>query len=1035
MVTKRLKGSRLVAIVGLACAGALAPVAAANDEPVVITRSFEQTGFAGHLRVKQTGDWPLDVVPSSDDLNSGFAPTPSGAPSFGFSHAAHWIAFDINNRDNPDSVFYLELAHPVLDHVSLFSIDAAGYVNERRTGDHYPFSQRDVSYRDFIFKLEIPPGTTRHFTVAIRSTSSISAPLTLWQRQAFEDKRSPEQMLLGLYYGAILGLILYNAFIYFSTRDQGFILYAIFDALLLLAFMASNGLAFQYLWPSSTYWPNVAPTIGSCSAAVLMNLFVRNFLGLQKTRRGQILLIFATIDAVWCALGLVLDPSISFPVAVAIMLPEIAFIVVISIRDWLRGSRDAAFFCVAWMPLIASCTAYLLTKFGVIGVNLMTIHGPAIGSVAETLVLSLGVGDRYSALKRTQVRDQRRVIAGLKTIEHLKIQLETLLEATKKMAAAPSSFEAARVAMSYAISSVPSFHKAGLAVYVAPGKDQGPIEGERWRGAEFVREGVLTSESAFATAAAPKMVEADPMVLEVAMTWGDTALGVVRVSGHNRETYEVAEQNFFQTLISSMALAITNLDHKGNLEELVRARTNELQGALRLVTEKATKIQKILDHIQQGIVTFDNSLSIDADFSHFFATLYQRQGGQIAGANVIDVAFSSSSLTSDEMAQARNVLSSAVGEMNMFWEINAHLLPTETTVKIDQTPRTIASEWIPFVSLDGMIERIMLSVRDLTAQRALEEKVKLNEQENVRLMNAISVLIQHDRPRVEAFLIETTERLALVQEAVASHSLSPKISRELHTIKGSCRLLGFRDVAEAVHDAETCLGHAANDDKDWPLFAAQVEKVSDQMAYYTRIFETYLSGKGSDGDTAGGWSLNYFAGSALPMVMKALADAGLGLVGYSCDDRVLAWSPGVARRLGPMLTHGLNNAVDHGYVLAKRKGKAVGPVSLTFAAAIESSKIVVRIVDRGAGIDLVALRSKGPLGADPFELLFDDGISTAGSLTLTSGRGVGLGAVRHEARELGGDVTIRNNSDGPGTTLEITLPLVSVQQAEPGLAV
>jgi chemotaxis protein histidine kinase CheA len=92
------------------------------------------------------------------------------------------------------------------------------------------------------------------------------------------------------------------------------------------------------------------------------------------------------------------------------------------------------------------------------------------------------------------------------------------------------------------------------------------------------------------------------------------------------------------------------------------------------------------------------------------------------------------------------------------------------------------------------------------------------------------------------------------------------------------------------------------------------------------------------------------------------------------------------------------------------------------------SDVVVCIRDDGAGIDWARVATKAearglPHGtkAELEEALFADGLSTRDVTSEISGRGVGMGALRHAVRELGGRVEIHSRT-GRGTTLEIRVP-------------
>jgi two-component system, chemotaxis family, sensor kinase CheA len=90
--------------------------------------------------------------------------------------------------------------------------------------------------------------------------------------------------------------------------------------------------------------------------------------------------------------------------------------------------------------------------------------------------------------------------------------------------------------------------------------------------------------------------------------------------------------------------------------------------------------------------------------------------------------------------------------------------------------------------------------------------------------------------------------------------------------------------------------------------------------------------------------------------------------------------------------------------------------------------------DDGRGVDLEAVRRvaqrRGLLSAetqqlgpeDVLRLLLKGGISTSGTVTEVSGRGIGLDIVREAANRLGGEVSVRTEAR-TGTTLEIAVPV------------
>jgi two-component system chemotaxis sensor kinase CheA len=129
------------------------------------------------------------------------------------------------------------------------------------------------------------------------------------------------------------------------------------------------------------------------------------------------------------------------------------------------------------------------------------------------------------------------------------------------------------------------------------------------------------------------------------------------------------------------------------------------------------------------------------------------------------------------------------------------------------------------------------------------------------------------------------------------------------------------------------------------------------------------------------------------------------------------------------LMHIIRNALDHGIEPAQERmaaGKdAKGHVSLT--AYQQGNSVVIDVSDDGRGIDPEVIRKaaakKGlDATADPYDLLFTPGFSTAAEVSEISGRGVGLDVVKKNIQELKGSIDVISTV-GQGTTFRIMLPI------------
>jgi two-component system chemotaxis sensor kinase CheA len=137
------------------------------------------------------------------------------------------------------------------------------------------------------------------------------------------------------------------------------------------------------------------------------------------------------------------------------------------------------------------------------------------------------------------------------------------------------------------------------------------------------------------------------------------------------------------------------------------------------------------------------------------------------------------------------------------------------------------------------------------------------------------------------------------------------------------------------------------------------------------------------------------------------------------------------------LLHLLRNAVDHGLETPEEREVAGKPIagSIMLSAYHEGNQVVVEVADDGRGLDVEALKKKaietGVVGEsestvmtdeEAFSLIFRSGLSTAKEITLVSGRGIGMAAVKTVIEQLRGSISVKSEK-GVGTAFVLRMPL------------
>ena len=150
----------------------------------------------------------------------------------------------------------------------------------------------------------------------------------------------------------------------------------------------------------------------------------------------------------------------------------------------------------------------------------------------------------------------------------------------------------------------------------------------------------------------------------------------------------------------------------------------------------------------------------------------------------------------------------------------------------------------------------------------------------------------------------------------------------------------------------------------------------------------------------------------------------------------------VLDKMLPPFEHMLRNAVVHGIESAAKRQAAGKPVvgRITIRLHREGSEMVIDVADDGDGLDVEAIRRKAyeldllqpetkVSDEEIMDLILKPGFSTAGAITQSAGRGVGMDVVANEVKKLGGSLRI-SSVTGQGTNFTVRLPFtLAITQA------
>ena len=546
----------------------------------------------------------------------------------------------------------------------------------------------------------------------------------------------------------------------------------------------------------------------------------------------------------------------------------------------------------------------------------------------------------------------------------------------------------------------------------------------------------------------------------------DILIGVMNFSGDvNKVVFADSDYEFVASVARSLVTTIKNIrmvevieEHNRTLERKVEERTAALK-------QKNDDIANMFSNMHQGLFTIIEGGLIHPEYAAYLETIFETK--EIANRNFVDLMFRSSTLGADVIDAASTAVASIVGEDSMMYEFNSHLLVTELTLEfVDKPNKLIELDWDPIVDDQDVITKLMVTVRDVTALKALQAEAEGQKQELMIIGEVLSV----DADKFSDF-IEGSEsfvgkcRTIIEQTQQKDLGKLAELFRNIHTVKGNARTYGLKHITDTVHRIENTYDQLRkNDDMQWQpqellgelAFAEQAIKV------YRGIFKDKLGRDGKQG-IAGARvdreqisrlmeSIAALSNTELPAnVINIVRDTYHSLASIDAEPLdaviadVLTSVQSLAAELGKpaprieiaehdvytrreahsmlnnIFMHVLRNAMDHGIESAAERLSVGKPEQgLIGIDTLENDDgITFAIRDDGRGIAITKLFEKAlevgiypagtarPSAREVANLIFASGFSTAEQVTEVSGRGVGMDAVREFLEAEGGSIQVQ----------------------------
>lgn len=370
---------------------------------IVLTPDSSGMPLNGDIELLEDRGAQLSIVDMADPaVQSRFKPA-NGRASVGQSTSPWWIKVTLQRESNSPSQWWLEVGSVTQLDLRLYLPGADGNWQERESGERVSYKQsRDHDFRHMLFKL--PPLDQAPLTFYLRSydPAGNSFPLRTWQLDQLIQASAEENLALGVVYGIIAALLLYNLFIFFSLRDSAYFWYVLTTAGALLMIVSMSGHGFQYLWPDNPvpFWLDrvTLPSLwGFCACRFTQCLMQTR----SHVRWAHHLLSFAcACYVIAIALEGLGQRNIAAWIIALLSLTSIPAALGSALIRWRQGYFPALLYLCGYGLILGSISLALMRATGLVQPAAWNAYVFPLSVAAESILFSFALAYRIQTLKQ-----------------------------------------------------------------------------------------------------------------------------------------------------------------------------------------------------------------------------------------------------------------------------------------------------------------------------------------------------------------------------------------------------------------------------------------------------------------------------------------------------------------------------------------------------------------------------------------------------------------------------------------------------------
>ncbi|MDH4263655.1 MAG: hypothetical protein OEV78_11480 [Spirochaetia bacterium] len=300
------------------------------------------------------------------DKASTFFNRDNNGTNFGITHARVWGKFKWKNDSSKKNDWYFIFeSERIGDELNIYVVSNGQVISNYHYDSHMPFSKRLIEHRKFIFPVSVPL-TPQTIYFNVRSSDAMELISFVGTPMALSHKNYQDMLVVGIYYGIMLSMIIYNIIIFFSTKDKNYLYYIIYILAYSIIQASLDGLLHQYFFKQSYEFSRNFRTYLATIVCVFALLFATSIMQIKKFNRklhsAYLIMIFV------CILPSIVQFVFGFSAGLICLVYVLFIFCIFQISTSLFLSfkiKLARFYFIAWFVFVFGIFVHSLTYINI----------------------------------------------------------------------------------------------------------------------------------------------------------------------------------------------------------------------------------------------------------------------------------------------------------------------------------------------------------------------------------------------------------------------------------------------------------------------------------------------------------------------------------------------------------------------------------------------------------------------------------------------------------------------------------------------